>query len=295
MRVNPNPLPDLIASLAQTQQQINTDLAETASGESVNLPSDNPTAAAGLARNADQTAEADQFLRSINSISGEMQNADSALNSVVTTLQRAISLGVEGSNSTLNSSDRAALAAEVQGIQSQLVSVANLSYQGNFVFAGTANQTAPYVVDPTSASGVKYVGNSGVNQITVGNHLTLATNLPGSQLFSAPGSDVFQAVQDLVTSLQNNTGIESAVGEVTAAYQNINAQRVFYGNALNQLDSQQSYLNSETTQLAQQQNTLGGADLSKVLSDLVNAQTAKQATLEAVGQTQQTNLFNYIK
>src|ERR1700756_1742671 len=98
MRVNPNPLPDVIAALAQTQQQINTDLQQIASGRSVNVPSDNPSAAAEL-----------------------IQNADSTLNSVVTSLRSAISVGVEGANGTLNSADRAALATEVRGIQAQLV------------------------------------------------------------------------------------------------------------------------------------------------------------------------------
>ncbi|HVN18414.1 MAG TPA: flagellar hook-associated protein FlgL [Dongiaceae bacterium] len=295
MRVNPNLLPDLIADAAQTEQQINNDLEQIASGRSINRPSDNPADAATLVRNADQTAEVDQFLRSTDSLNGEMQNADSALNSVVTILQRAISLGVEGANGTSNASDRASLAAEVQGIQLQLVNVANLSYQGNYVFAGTATQTAPYVVDSTSPTGVRYVGNSGVNTVTVGDHLTIATNVPGSQLFSADGADVFQAIQDLITNLQSGSNIDAAVNEVSTAYQHINAQRVFYGNAMNQLNTQQKYLNSETTQLAAQQNTVGGADLSKVISDLVNAQTARQATLEAIGKTQQSNLFDYIK
>lgn len=295
MRVNPNPLPDLLTALQQTQEQINSDLQQTASGQSVSLPGDDPAAAAMLVRNAGQTAEADQFLRSVGSIIGEMQSADSALNSVITALQRAISLGTEGANGTVNSSDRAALANEVEGIQSQLISLANLSYQGNFVFAGTATQAAPYVADPTSPSGVRYDGNAGVNNVTVGNHLTMKANLPGSQLFSAAGSDVFQSIQDLITGLQSGNNISTAVNAVSSTYQHINSQRVFYGNAMNQLNSQQAALNNQTTQLAQQQNEIGGADLSKVLSDLVNAQTSRQATLEAIAQTQGTNLFNYIK
>ena len=295
MRVNPNPLPDLLAALDQTEQQINSDLEQTASGQSVNVPGDDPAAAAMLVRNAGQTAEADQFLRSVGSITGEMQSADSTLNSIVTALQRAISLGTEGANGTLNSSDRAAIATEVQGIQSQLMSLANLSYQGNFVFAGTATQTAPYVADSTSPSGVQYVGNAAVNSVTVGTDLTVQTNLPGSQLFSASGSDMFQSIQDLITSLQSGSNISAAVNEVSTAYQHINTQRVFYGNALTQLNSQQTNLNNQTTQLAQQQNQIGGSDLSKVLSDLVNAQTSRQATLEAIAETQQTNLFSYIK
>jgi flagellar hook-associated protein 3 FlgL len=292
MRVNPNPLPDLLAALDLGQKQINSDLGEIASGESVNVPSDDPAAAAGLVLNADQTSGADQYLRSIGSIQGEMQNADSALNSVVTALQRAISLGTEGANGTLNSSDQQALAVEVQGIQSELLNLANLSYQGNYVFAGTATQTAPYVA---GAGGIQYVGNAGANQVSIGDHLTLQTNLPGSELFSHSGNNVFQALQDLITGLQSGSGIDTAVNEVSNAYDYVNAQRVFFGNAMNQLNSQQQFLNSETAQLAEQQNTLGGTDMTKVISDLVSAETSRQATLEAVAKTQQANLFDYIR
>jgi flagellar hook-associated protein 3 FlgL len=295
MRVNPNPLPDLLAALEQTQQQINTDLAQISSGQSVIVPSDNPGAAAELVQNAAQTSAADQFLRSIGSVQGEVANADSTMSSVTTALERAISLGVEGANGTLNASDRAAIATEVQGIQTQLVSLANLSYQGSYVFAGTATQTAPYVVDPTSPSGVTYVGNSNTNSITLGNHYTLQTNVPGSQLFSAAGSDMFQSIQDLLTGLQTGTGIAAAVGEVTSASNYIDAQRVFYGNAANQLTAQQNYLNSDTTALAQQQNTLGGADLSAAITNLTSEETAHQATLEAVAGANQPNLFSYLK
>ena len=297
MRVNPNPYPDLLAALNLTEEQINNDLEQISTGQSVNIPSDNPAASASLVQNAAQTSSADQFLRSIGSIQAEVSNADSTLNSVITTLQRAISLGVEGANGTLNPSDRAAIATEVQGIQSQLLNLANLSYQGSYVFAGTATQTAPYVLDAASPSGVQYVGNSGTNSVTLGNHFTLQTNLPGSALLSAPGTDMFQAVQDLITNLQsgNTTGISTAVGEVSAAYNFIDTQRVFYGNAENQLNSQQTYLNSQTTQLAEQQNTLGGTNLPAVISDLTNAETSRQATLEALGSNARTNLFDFLK
>lgn len=295
MRVNPNPLSGLLAALTQSQQRINDDLQQTASGMTVQNPSDNPAAAAMLVRNAGQNAEVDQFQRSLNNVQGEMQNADSALNSVITSLQRAISLGVEGANGTLNASDRQALATEVQGIQSQLVSLANLTYQGSYVFAGTATQAAPYVLDATSSSGVRYVGNSGVNKVSLGSQLSITTNMPGSQLFSAPGADIFQALQDLITNLQSGSNIDTAVNEVSTAYNHINSQRVFYGNGLNQLSAQQAYLRNESTQLSEQQNNIGGADLAHVLSDLASAETSYQATLEAIGQTQRNNLFDYLK
>jgi flagellar hook-associated protein 3 FlgL len=297
MRINPDTLPDLLAALDQNENQINTDLLEISSGQSVNMPSDNPANAAALVQNADQTSQADQFLRSIGSVQGEMQNADSTLNSVITALQQAASLGVEGANGTVNSSDQQALAVQVEGIQSQLVNLANLSYQGNYVFAGTATQTAPYALDSSSSSGVTYAGNSGVNSITVGNGYAVQTNLPGSQLFSSSGSDMFQAIQDLITGLQsgNTTQISTAVGEVIDASNYIDQQRVFYGNTISELNSQQTYLNGETTQLAQQADTLGGADLPSVISNLESSEVSRQATLESMSSTLQNNLFSYLR
>lgn len=295
MRVNPDPYPDLLNDVSQTQQQIDTDEQEIASGQSVNLPSDDPAAAAILAQNANQTSQTDQFERSVGSLEGEIQSADSTLNSVTTALQQAISLGVEGATGTENTADRAALATQVEGIQSQLLSLANLSYQGNYVFAGTATQTVPFVLDSNSPSGVTYQGNTGVNSVTLGSQFSLQTNLPGSQLFSASGNDVFQSIQDLITSLQSGTGIGAAVTEVGNASNYLDSQKVFYGNALNQLTAQQTYLASETTQLAQQENTVGAADLPGVISNLTTAQTSLQATLEAIGQTANTNLFQYLK
>jgi flagellar hook-associated protein 3 FlgL len=295
MRVNPDPYPDLLAAVAQTQQQIDTDEAEIASGQSVNVPSDNPSAAAVLVQNADQTSQVDQFQRSLGSVQGELESADATISSIVSSLQQAISLGTEGANGTVNGADRSAIATQVEGIQSQLLSLANLTYQGNYVFAGTASGAAPYVLDSTSPSGVTYQGNTGVNQVTLGSNLTLQTNLPGSSLFSASGTDMFQSIQDLITSLQSGTGIGAAVVEVSNSSASIDAQRVFYGSALNQLSTQNTYLSTETTQLAQQQNSEGAADLPVVISNLTSAQTSLQATLESIGQTANTNLFEYLR
>src|SRR5208337_375671 len=137
--------------------------------------------AAELVQIHDLSSQVDSFQQSIGSINGLLSTADSALSSVTTALQRAISLGTEGANGTLSDSDRAAIAAEVTGIQSELISLANVSYQGQFVFAGT-KQTQPFVVDPSSSSGVRYVGNTDTNQVAIGTGYKLQINLPGSQV-----------------------------------------------------------------------------------------------------------------
>ena len=295
MRVNPNPMPDLLEALNQSQLETQQAMLEISSGRSVNQPSDNPTAAALLVENNDQATFNSGYLRSIGTVQGQLSTADSTLSSVVTALQRAISLGVQGANGTLSDSDRASIANELQGIQSQLVSLSNASYQGRYVFAGTNTNTPPFVIDNTVPSGVRYVGNTDVNQVSIGNGNKLAVNQPGSHLFSAPSNDVFLAINNLIQSLQSNTAIGAAVTSLGAANSYLSAQRVFYGNAANQAQSQSTYLNTAKLQIAQQQNTLGGADLAAAATNLARSQIDTQATLATISKLTQNNLFSYLK
>ena len=294
MRVNPHYMPGILEALAQTQQLEQTALAEMASGQRINKPSDDPAGAAILTQIQDQASQADSFLKSIGNVSGQLQTADSTLSSMVTALQRAITIGVEGANGTQSDADRAALAQAASGIRDELISLANTSYQGRFIFSGTS-ENRPYMLDATTVSGVRYDGNTGVNQVAIGNGYPLQVNIPGSQIFSAAGKDMFQAMNDLITSLNTNTGIDTAVESVRTSFDYITSQRVFYGNAVNQMESQQTYLNNEKLQLSQQTNQVGGVDLTGAASQLVNAENARNAALAAIGRVSQSNLFDYLR
>jgi flagellar hook-associated protein 3 FlgL len=294
IRVNPYPLPDLLSALETTQQQQNTSSLDLATGTRINKPSDDPAGAAQLVTNTAQSSQADTFLRSITSVTGLLQTADSTLNSVVTALQRAISLGVEGANGTLSDSDRADVASELTGIKQQLVSLANTPYQGEFIFSGTST-TQPFVADATSPSGVTYNGNAGTNNVEVGQNYSLQINQPGSQLFTAPSGNVFQSISDLINALQTNNNIGSAVSEVSDAYTYITGQRVFYGNALNQLQAQQTYLNSEKVDLTTAADSISATDMAATSTAFTQSQVAIQADLAAMSKMSQVSLFDYLK
>jgi flagellar hook-associated protein 3 FlgL len=295
MRVNPNPMPDLLAALNQTQLEAQEAELQISTGKSVNVPSDNPTAAGLLVENNDQATFNSGYLQSISAVQGQLSTASSTLSSVTSALQEAISLGVEGANGTVSASDQAAIVTQLQGIQSQLVSLANTTYQGNYVFGGSITNTAPYVVDAASPSGVNYVGNGDVNEVSIGSGYKLPVNQPGSQLFSASGNDVFLAVNNLITALQTNTGISTAVNAVSSASSYLSAQAVFYGNATDQTQSQTTYLNAAQLQISQQQNTLGGVNLPTAANNLDQANTDTQAALAAISKFSQNNLFDYLE
>lgn len=295
MRVNPDPMPDLLAALNQTELQAQRDELELSTGSDVNEPSDNPLAAALLIQNNDQATFNASYLQSLNTVNGQLSTADSTLNSVETALQQAISLGVEGANGTLSDSDRTDVAQELQGIQSQLISLANTSYEGNYLFGGTETTTPPYTASSSDSSGVTYNGNSGVNSVSVGNGYQIEVNVPGSQLFSATGNNVFLALNNLITAMQSNGDISSATNALSSASNYLTAQRVFYGNAMDQVQSQTTYLNTAKQQLAAQQSSLGAADMATAATNLSTAQTDEQAAMEAISKLSQNTLFDYLR
>ncbi len=297
IRVNPFPLPDLLAALEQLQQQTANTTLELATGSSINKPSDNPAGAAQVIRLNGLSSQADSFQSSIGSINGQFSTADSTLSTVVSTLQSALSLGVEAAGGTLSASQLADIATELTGIQSQLLSLANTSHQGNYIFAGSAI-AQPFVLDPTQTSGVRYTGNTDTNKVTIGAGYQLQVNLPGSKVFGLGNAtgDMFQAINDLITSVQNNTGIPGAVTEIDTALNAVTTQRTFYDDGMNQAQSQQTYLNSQSLSLTQQLNTVTAANFAVLASRLESQQTAQTATLEAIAKTTpQSSLFDYLK
>lgn len=295
MRVNPNPMPDLLAALNRSRRETQDALQELSTGRRVNQPSDDPAAAALLIDNHDRITFTERYLQSLTSVQGQFQTADSTLNSVVLALQRALTLGVQGGNGTNTDDDRAAIVQELQGIQDQLISLANTAFQGRFLFSGTRTDTIPFVRDDTVPSGVRYDGNDAVNTVQVGEGYRLAANKPGSQLFIASGKNMFQAMTGLIQAVQTNTGIDTAVGTLRGAFDYVSGQRVFYGNSMNQAQSQSTYLGSVKLQLTQDENTLGGSDVEDAASRLVNSQNSTNATLAAIGRISQLSLFDYLK
>jgi len=297
MRIDPNFTPTLLDDLWQTQAQVQNDIQELSTGRRVNVPSDDPIAAAGDVQNQALQSQNDQYLQNTTNLEGSLQTADSTLSSVVTALNQAISLGVQGGNGGVSPAQQQAIAQQVQAIQSQVVQLANTSYQGSYLFAGTATQAPPFALDSTQPSGVSYSGNTGTNTVEISQGEEMQVNLPGSQVFQGSGGNVMASLQQLVTALQsgNTNNIATATTQISGALSYLSQQRIFYGSAVNQLTNNQSFLQKEQVSLQAQDNSLVGANTAQAASDLAQAQVAQTATLEAIAQAIPPSLLNYLK
>lgn len=296
MRVNPNMVPDMLSAIQQSEVSLNTALQQVSTGKRVSEPSDDPTASAEMVQNTIETGQIDKYTQNVSNVLSTVQTADSALSSVVSSLTEAISLGTEGANGTNTTANQQSLAQQVQGILTSVVSQANLSYQGAYVFGGTASTTTPYTADVSSPTGYTYNGNDDTNSVAVGDSLNVQVNLPGSQIFSNSTNNVIGSLSNLVSALQSGdaTSISTATTAVSSALSYVGQQRVFYGNAETQLNSQETYLQQDTVSLASQQNSLIGVDEATAATNLSQAETDNSAALAATAKVLPDTLLNYL-
>jgi flagellar hook-associated protein 3 FlgL len=296
MRVSSNMVPDILADLQQSQSALNIALQEVSTGKSVFQPSDNPLASAQMVQNAIETADVGQYTQNITSVLANVQSASSALSSVVTALTQAISLGTEGANGGLTSANLQAIAEQVQSILNSVVSDANTSVGGSYLFGGTNSTTAPYTADSSSSTGYTYNGNGDTNSVAVGDDLSVQVNLPGSQIFTGSTNNVLGVLSSLVSALQSGdtTNIASATTAVDAAVNYVSEQQDFYSNAENQLNSQQTYLQTDTVTLASQATNLIGIDEATAATELSQAETDNSAALAAAAKVLPNTLLNYL-
>ena len=280
IRLNPDILPDLLISLQQSKQVLDTSTRQLSSGLRVNQLSDDPSAAAQLVLNHNQAAQDDQFLQNLDALKAKFQAADSTLSNVVAALTRAVSIGTEGANGTVSPADRQAIASEVQGLLQQLVGLGNTAFQGTYLFSGTAVTTQPFTLD-LATQAVTYNGNANSNPLQLAAGTSVQSGIPGSQLFQNSAGSVFGALQQLYNALQAGTNIGAAVTETQNALSQVSLQRVFYGNALNLINTSENFLGQDKVNLSAQENTLVGVDPAVAATDFAQSQIAYQENLAA--------------
>jgi len=298
MRVDPNYVSGLVASLnASTlaEQKLTTELS---SGLAVSSLSDNPVAAGQASLLGSAISQDDSFVQTAASTQSLLQVSTSALGSVVTQLTSALSLAVAGNSGTNNPADLSSISQQLASVRDQVVSLANTSYQGTFIFAGSQGDVKPYTIDTsTSPAAVTYNGDAQVGSVTTENGQQIQTGLAGSSVFSAPGADVLAALNNLVADFASGTVSSTAatdIGVLQTALGNVSQQESVLGNSLSRLNSASTYAQTDATNRTAAASTLVAADPASVATQLSAAETQNQALMSVIATVEKQSLFDHL-
>lgn len=304
----------LIDAIGSSQAQQATLEQQISSGFTVNQPSDNPALAAQVITLNASLTRAQQYVANANDAQGWLRQGNSTVNQALSALQSIQSAveSVSGQALTGQATATQAIADQVAGGLQQLLGLANTTYDGQAIFAGTSAKAY-------SADGA-YLGSAGTPTRTVAPGVTVGVAVPGTTIFgdgnqaNPPGSGagsgttwnilgtgaggtqtgVIQQIvndlragnlsaatgQDLQHLQQAITQVEGAAGQLGADYQNI-----------------QAFTAQATATQQALQTEIGNAqdvNLAQATTQLTQAQQSYQAALWATSQTVQASLVQFL-
>jgi flagellar hook-associated protein 3 FlgL len=198
---NNNNINSLMTQLQQISEQLSTGLQFT-------LPGQNPQATSSILPIQQTIAAQTQYQTNLTTDQGFLG-----------TIDQANSLLLGGLGTTSTPAQNQASAVQVGTIITGLVNTANSTFQGQYLFAGSASQQPPFQLLASGA--VLYTGNQASINSQVDPNLVLPNNVDGVTAFAAlsppVGSDVNPAVtlQTSLSDLNNGRGVPAGSIQVT--------------------------------------------------------------------------------
>jgi flagellar hook-associated protein 3 FlgL len=235
-------------------------------GNMVNKPSDDPGAAAELARIRASTAQTDAGLKAASSAEGDLTLSESVLAQANDLFANARELAQEGTNGSIDANARAALANQIGQLKDQLVGLANTKGQAGYLFAGSQTSTQPF--DTNGA----FSGDDGAHMVDLGNGTPTAVNVSGARAFTAAGGrDVFSDLDQLQAALNANdpTAIANTFAGLEASRQQIVAAQSDAGMRIDRMQTTEDILTQAKTALQTRAQNTAGANQYQAYSDLV--------------------------
>ena len=299
MRVDPNFVTNLSGALDQSQNVEANLTSQLSSGLRVTSLAIDPTAAAQASMIGSAIDQDDNFVQTASSEGSVLQVTDSTLGDVVTQLTSALTLAVEGSNGTLNAANLSSIAEQLTGIRDQVMSLANTSYQGNYLFAGSQGATQPFTLDTsTSPATISYAGDTNIQYVTTPAGQKIQINLPGTNVFGAGSAGVLGALNQLIADFSGGTAAATSAADsaaLTAAIGQVSQQRSILDTSLNRLQSTSTYTQAEEAQLKVQQGNLVASDTASVATQLNSAEVQNQALMSVMSALGKNDLFDYLQ
>lgn len=287
-----NSLLDQQSQLSKTQQQL-------ASGKSILTPSDNPSGAAQVLALSNSVDAYNQYQTNADAANTSLTLESNTLDSVVSVLQRAHDLAVQGLNGTQSAQSRQGIATELQQLHDQLVSLANTQdSSGQYIFSGYKSDTAPV----TTAGGVAtYHGDGGQRSVKIAPNRQVVTNDSASKIFmNIPASgggtqDVFKTLSDLVNGLNANNPSPSSLTDIQNALKNTLQVQTEVGSRLNAVSGQKNFNDNVLLQTKQSRSQIQDLNFAQAVATYQQQLVALQAAQASYAKIQNLSLFNYLR
>jgi flagellar hook-associated protein 3 FlgL len=288
--------------LQNNQSQIAKLNEQMASGNRIQLPSDDPVANVRLSRLTREEAIVGQYRDNISATKIRLEKNETFLSSISNDITSSHDLLVWASDGSNTSADLGSMVNSMSSLRDSMFYSANeRDQEGRYVFSGTLTNTPAITFDSTAPMGSRYTftGNTNQQKVVVGNGISQTVNVDVSGLesllnqmdtsiseLSAPG--VTTGSPTLQAALKANMdGADATLSLITSKIADFGGAQ----NVLTTLDGNHANV-SQSNQAAMLD--LGQLDYGLAATELNGYSTALQASYKAYAKVNTLSLFNVL-
>lgn len=158
---------------------------QVASNKRILRPSDDPVGTSTSLAISRQIGEVDRYRAAVGTSKPLIDAGIAALDEAGTLYSEARELVIQGLNGTLNSTDRQALAQQIELLEARLVEIGNSKLGERYLFGGTESSSAPFEQSTVNGQpAVIYRGDHAARSISIGVGVDLPVNVAGDEIFA---------------------------------------------------------------------------------------------------------------
>jgi flagellar hook-associated protein 3 FlgL len=284
-----------IADINRTAEELAVRQREVSSGRRIHRPSDDPSAMASAMGERAEMAVLDQFTQTTDSVDSRLSVADSVYTDVINRLTNVQTRAAGGRSTILTQTQRDALAGEIRGAASAILTAVNTSYRGMYLFSGGQSLTPPYTPGPPTSA---YQGDSAVQSVDVARDRSVQVTFDGGAILQgAAAADVFQTIEALATAVQtgNMAGIDQGLVDVGQAFDRVTNAQTQIGIEMARLPEDRARLVTQRQAADSRRSKSEDANLAESIAAMTQADAAHRAALGALATVGRQSLMDYLK
>jgi flagellar hook-associated protein 3 FlgL len=291
----------VLANINSVQDQLATTQQQLATGRRISQPSDDPYGASLAIQLNNNLSGLNNYANNVTDGTAWTSAADTAMQNIQSMLQRAQELTVGAANGNQSPTDLASTAAEINQLTDAIKQEANVQYNGQYIFSGTATGTQPY----GTATGDTFQGNTGAVSRQIGPNSSLQVNadisgLLGSGQGAADGKllDTLRTVAADMTS-GNSAGVadlsQNQLTNLQGSLNSLEQLQANVGAAQNRLSLASTRIQSLQTSATAALSNDEDVNMASAMTTFSNEQAAFTAALRAGATIVQSSLMDFLK
>lgn len=281
-----------LENLQNNLGKMSTLQAQMSSGSKINRASDDPAATADVLRLQGEQRVLAQYGRNADDGEAWLTTVDTALQTSLTSVNKARQLTIQGGDGALGETSRIALAQEIEGIRDALLAQANTSYLGRPVFAGTSAGPA----FSTAADGYTFNGvAAGTVDRTVASGTTIRVDSTGSAVYGEGDDSIFAVLDGIAATLRAGGDPTDQLDAIDGHVNNMLSEISSVGARQNQIDSAQSLITDSTLTSKTRLSAIQDVDLAQIILDLGSQEVAYKGALSAAAKVLQPTLLDFLR